>query len=88
MCFLGRELLRRACSTSSRERLAIGFLSACLAGGLFTGRLLGGFFGLILTDRGVLLRRVAYFGATCLYPQICGIGGGCHCWWLFEVGVV
>ena len=36
----------------SAERHTIGLLSAALVGGVFTGRLLVVFFGLILTDLG------------------------------------
>ena len=60
-----KEELRRACSTSLGDLPAIGFPSAALAGGVFAGRLLGGFFGLILTYWGILLWRSPSFGATC-----------------------
>ena len=67
ICSSGNEEFLRACSTYSGERPEIGFQSAALAGIVFTGRSLGGFLGLILTDRGMLLRRVPSSGAACFH---------------------
>ena len=60
----GREESRRACSTSSEERLAIVFPLDALSVGVFTGRSLEGVFGLILTNQGVLLRQAPSFGTA------------------------
>ena len=52
MCSSVREELRRACLTSLGGSLEISFLSAALAGGVFNGRLLGGFFWLDIDQSG------------------------------------
>ena len=42
----------------------------------------GAFFLTLVTD------ALEAVGAWFVRLRLCGIGSGCHCWWLFKAGIV
>ena len=93
MCSSGRDELRRACSTSSGQR-------RLHRGGVVQGdfRLGPGRLGDALAAQSIFLASAFFLtlvdntlkaaGAWVERLRLRGIRGGCHCRWMFEVGVM